>query len=66
MRDPLSGYKRVSFGVIKLYSDSATPRRESGKVVVQRMDNIITVHLQAFRSLQAGFVDGTLDQVSVV
>ena len=57
---------RVGFSSVKLYSARITPRRDYGKVFVQRTDNIITVHLQAFRSLQAEFVDGTLDQVSVV
>ena len=58
--------KRVGFGGVKLYSVRIAPKRDSGKVVVQRTDNIFTVHLQAFRSLHAGFVDGTHDQVSVV
>ena len=57
---------RVSFGGVKLYSVRVAPRRDSGKVAVQRTDNIFTVYLQVFRSLHAGFVDGTLDQVSVV
>ena len=32
----------------------------------KKTDNFFTVHLQASRSLQAGLVDGTFDQVGVV
>ena len=63
--DPLPGNnKRVSFGGVKLDSVGITPKGDSGKV--QRTDNICMIRQQAFRRLQARFLDGIFDQISVV
>ena len=58
--------KRVSFGGVKLDSVRITQREDSGKVVVQRTDNISTMNQWVFRRLQVRFVDRTFDQVVIV